>query len=47
MCGINGFIAQNYNELDLAEMTNALQHRGPDAQGSYFDKILNIGLGHR
>jgi len=43
MCGINGF-----NFVDkkiIKKMNNSLKHRGPDAEGSYFDK--NLSLGHR
>lgn len=43
MCGICGF---NWEDKELLrEMTNTLQHRGPDGEGHYSDK--NISLGHR
>lgn len=43
MCGINGF-----NFLDkkiLKQMNDSLKHRGPNAEGFFFDK--NLSLGHR
>ena len=50
MCGIYGIwsnapeaIAQEF----LAEAGTALQHRGPDHQGQWFDPAINLGLGHR
>ena len=43
MCGINGF---NFiNKPILKQMNDSISHRGPDAEGSFFDK--NISLGHR
>jgi len=43
MCGINGF---NFvNKKILKQMNDSLRHRGPDAEGSYFDD--GISLGHR
>jgi asparagine synthase (glutamine-hydrolysing) len=45
MCGITGFIG-NYSEVQLQSMTRCLQHRGPDAEGFYFEE-KGIGLGHR
>ena len=43
MCGINGF---NFiNKPLLKQMNYSIAHRGPDAEGSFFDK--NISLGHR
>ncbi|NOT51420.1 MAG: asparagine synthase (glutamine-hydrolyzing) [Chitinophagaceae bacterium] len=47
MCGIAGFISPNLNRDHLHLITRALQHRGPDAEGFYFDAADNIGLGHR
>jgi asparagine synthase (glutamine-hydrolysing) len=47
MCGIAGFISKNYKEENLKSMTNALRHRGPDAEGFYFDETTGIALGHR
>ena len=47
MCGIAGFLSfENLlQEAQLLEMTATLSHRGPDAQGVFFDGIC--GLGHR
>ena len=47
MCGIAGFLSNQFSKDDLIKMTSAIQHRGPDAQGHFFDDNLNIGLGHR
>jgi asparagine synthase (glutamine-hydrolysing) len=49
MCGIAGFFAPNasWNASHLASATNRLAHRGPDAEGRYFDADAGIGLGHR
>jgi asparagine synthase (glutamine-hydrolysing) len=49
MCGICGIVFSNKNrEVNpsvLNNMTDVLQHRGPDDKGSYFK--ANIGLGFR
>jgi asparagine synthase (glutamine-hydrolysing) len=47
MCGIAGFYStsQKFSETNLKNMTTALSHRGPDADGFFFDGIC--GLGHR
>ena len=51
MCGITGFINQtnkkkeSYEET-LNKMTSSIIHRGPDAQGYWFDEDKHIGLGH-
>jgi asparagine synthase (glutamine-hydrolysing) len=47
MCGIAGFISKNYNKEALVAMTNALRHRGPNAEGFYYDEKESIGFGHR
>ena len=46
MCGIVGFCGFG-SELDLQAMGNAINHRGPDGNGVYVDKINNVYLGHR
>jgi len=49
MCGIAGFTTHRHQpekpEMALADMTNALSHRGPDAEGAYSDPAVR--LGHR
>jgi len=51
MCGISGFL--DYHQTSslpvLQEMTNTLEHRGPDASGYEFTEIsaAQLGLGHR
>src|SRR5258705_12494111 len=49
MCGITGFISPVYNRELLQSITQTIQHRGPDAEGFYFEETgkSNIGLGHR
>jgi asparagine synthase (glutamine-hydrolysing) len=47
MCGIAGFISFNLNQEHLYIITRALQHRGPDAEGFFYDSASGIGLGHR
>ena len=46
MCGIAGFVGPG-SEADLAAMTAALAHRGPDGQGLYVDAPAAVHLGHR
>ena len=46
MCGIAGFSSFNRTENELKKMTHSLNHRGPDANGIYFDSNVGIGLGH-
>lgn len=47
MCGIAGFLSfkSSFNESQLKCMTGILDHRGPDAEGVFFDG--ECGLGHR
>ena len=47
MCGLAGFISNKLKESHLIKMSNALTHRGPDANGFYFDKNKGIGFSHR
>jgi asparagine synthase (glutamine-hydrolysing) len=47
MCGITGFLSKKYNSKDLQKITDSLYHRGPDADGIFFDENNGIGLGHR
>ncbi len=46
MCGIAGFAGLG-DAVDLAAMTAALAHRGPDGQGVYVDAPAAVHLGHR
>ena len=47
MCGITGFKSSKFNKENLIKMTDKLTHRGPDAYGFFFNRVKNIGLGHR
>lgn len=47
MCGIAGFYSKKFSRNQLEQMTDRLQHRGPDAHGYFFDENTGIGLGHR
>ncbi len=49
MCGITGFISPRFNREQLQSYTQTVEHRGPDAQGLYFEESGNfhLGLGHR
>ena len=49
MCGIAGFIDPEsiLNRQDLQLMTDSIKHRGPDAEGIYYDHQNGVGLGHR
>jgi asparagine synthase (glutamine-hydrolysing) len=46
MCGICGFAGTGSRD-DLARMTTALVHRGPDGEGQLVDKDRHVFLGHR
>jgi asparagine synthase (glutamine-hydrolysing) len=47
MCGITGFVSKNFSRDQLQVMSKCLAHRGPDAEGEFFDSGVGIGLGHR
>jgi asparagine synthase (glutamine-hydrolysing) len=50
MCGIAGIISVNplnVNTIALRQMTDALQHRGPDGEGHWISQDNKVGLGHR
>lgn len=51
MCGIAGFFGGGFPaeraREDLAAMTAALHHRGPDAEGLWIDAEAGVALGHR
>ncbi|MCR4276188.1 MAG: asparagine synthase (glutamine-hydrolyzing) [Candidatus Parcubacteria bacterium] len=46
MCGVAGTIGIRNNRA-LTEMLGALQHRGPDDEGEYYDANRGVALGHR
>src|SRR5580658_5947430 len=50
MCGIAGFYAPEwrFDPTDvLRRMNDTIAHRGPDAQGEWFDPARGVGLAHR
>jgi asparagine synthase (glutamine-hydrolysing) len=47
MCGITGFISSSWVMNDLHKMTRKLKHRGPDAEGFYYNTDQDVFLGHR
>jgi asparagine synthase (glutamine-hydrolysing) len=50
MCGIAGILSNDYQQTDLhrlANMTNALKHRGPDGEGFWKNPEGTVALGHR
>src|SRR5580658_5659443 len=50
MCGIAGFYAPEwrFDSTDvLRRMNDTIAHRGPDAQGEWFDPARGVGLAHR
>ncbi len=46
MCGIAGFVGRG-ERADLARMTGAIAHRGPDADGHWIEGSTGVHLGHR
>tara|TARA_Y100001954_G_scaffold235943_1_gene294993 strand:- start:143 stop:2044 length:1902 start_codon:yes stop_codon:yes gene_type:complete len=51
MCGITGFFnlqsnTKEWYDKTLKDMTSSIIHRGPDAQGYWYDENHGIGLGH-
>lgn len=49
MCGIAGYYSKQtaVPPQELRLMTNRLAHRGPDANGFFFNETNTVGLGHR
>lgn len=48
MCGISGFVSIKPNQYSLEQLkasTDVIAHRGPDADGFYYDS--RVGFGHR
>ncbi len=46
MCGIAGFLGAG-DRGDIARMTGAIAHRGPDAEGFFADPAGGLHFGHR
>lgn len=46
MCGIAGFVGRG-DRATLQRMTDAIRHRGPDAEGHWEDESAGVFLGHR
>ncbi len=46
MCGIAGFVGTGDRPV-LQRMTDAIRHRGPDAEGHWVDESAAVFLGHR
>lgn len=47
MCGLAGFVSNSFDRQQLQEMTDCISHRGPDADGYFYDEGPGVGLGHR
>ena len=48
MCGIAGFIDGSVDRTAVIKsMTDAIIHRGPDAEGHWLDEESGVSLGHR
>ena len=51
MCGFTGFYDSNYQitepEKMLVSMGEAIQHRGPDDSGVWYEASIGLGLSHR
>jgi len=47
MCGIVGYISPRFSALELKAMSDAIAHRGPDADGFFNDPAAGVGLAHR
>jgi asparagine synthase (glutamine-hydrolysing) len=48
MCGFTGLVSidKRVNKNDLIEMTNSLDHRGPNSNGIWISESNEIGMGH-
>lgn len=49
MCGINGFfskVSKEDSSIAIHRMNKAIEHRGPDAFGVWYDEEINLYLGH-
>ncbi len=49
MCGISGYISSpgRLDKQDFVRATNAIRHRGPDAEGYYENEQHSLFLGHK
>ena len=48
MCGIAGFVDSSTDRMAVIKsMTDAIIHRGPDAEGFWLDENSGVTLGHR
>lgn len=51
MCGLAGIVLNRRNSISLNEiveaMAGSLEHRGPDAKGSWVDSNQGVGISHR
>jgi asparagine synthase (glutamine-hydrolysing) len=52
MCGLVGFVRPqgfeaNHARRDVSSMARALQHRGPDDAGAWFEESVGLAFGHR
>lgn len=49
MCGITGLLHKHrpIKDAELLAMSTAIQHRGPDGHGFWYNQSHHLGLGHR
>lgn len=47
MCGIAGYHSSRFSALEIKSMSDAIAHRGPDADGFYHDPQNGVALAHR
>ena len=53
MCGIAGFIQSQRSNINInynvvaSEMARAIQHRGPDNKGVWFDNVLKVAMAYQ
>lgn len=46
MCGIVGVAGTDIRKINISEAAYSMNHRGPDALGSFTSECGNIKLGH-
>ena len=45
MCGIAGIFQKNVNNYSqVCKAINAINHRGPDAKGVWYDEFISMGM---